>query len=126
MRSFLFKHVDNSGLIIFRVIFGLLCFLESFGAIFTGWIKRTLIEPSFTFNFIGFDWLQPLPGNGMYFYYAIMGIFGIGIMLGYKYRLSTLGFALMWAAVYFMQKSSYNNHYYLQQTCRRCFTMLRI
>lgn len=113
MKSFLFKHIDNSSLIVFRIIFGLLCFLESVGAIFTGWIKRTLIEPEFTFSFIGFEWLQPLPGNWMYAYYALMGVFGLLIMLGYKYRASALAFALMWSATYFMQKTSYNNHYYL-------------
>lgn len=110
---FLFKHIDNSSLIVFRIIFGLLCFLESVGAIFTGWITRTLVEPKFTFSFIGFEWLQPLPGNGMYFYYAVMGLFGLFIMLGYRYRISTIIFTLLWASVYLMQKASYNNHYYL-------------
>jgi len=113
MNRFLFKHIDNSALIVFRIIFGLLIFLESVGAIFTGWVKRTLIEPEFTFTFIGFEWLQPLPGNWMYLYYAIMGIFGLFVMIGYKYRWSMFAFTIMWSATYFMQKSSYNNHYYL-------------
>ena len=113
MHKFLFKHIDNSGLVIFRIVFGLLCFLESFGAVFTGWIRRTLIEPKFTFSFIGFEWLQPLPGNWMYVYYIVMGIFGLLIMVGYKYRLSMFMFAMMWSVTYLMQKSSYNNHYYL-------------
>lgn len=113
INKFLFKHIDNSALVVFRIIFGLLCFLESVGAIFTGWIKRTLIEPEFTFTFIGFEWLQPLPGNWMYVYYAVMGGFGILIMLGYRYRFSAFMFFIMWCGVYFMQKTSYNNHYYL-------------
>jgi vitamin K-dependent gamma-carboxylase len=111
--TFLFKEVDNAPLIVFRVIFGLLIFLESIGAIFTGWIKRTLVTPEFTFNFIGLEWLQPLPGNGMYFYYAFMGICGFLVMLGYRYRLSLSVFTVMWTATYLMQKASYNNHYYL-------------
>ena len=113
MNTFLFRHIDNSSLVVFRIFFGLLCFLESVGAIFTGWIKKTLIEPEFTFSFIDFSWLQPLPGNSMYAYYIIMGVFGLLIMLGYKYRFSAFAFAIMWAGTYFMQKSSYNNHYYL-------------
>ena len=113
MRKFLFKHIDNSGLVVFRIVFGLLCFLESVGAVFTGWVKRTLIEPDFTFSFIGFEWLQPLPGNWMYAYYITMGLFGLLIMVGYKYRFSMLMFAIMWTATYLMQKSAYNNHYYL-------------
>lgn len=113
LNKWLFKNIDNASLIVFRIIFGLLCFLESVGAIFTGWVRRTLVEPEFTFSFIGFEWLQPLPGNAMYFYYVIMGIFALFIMVGYKYRLSALCFTLMWAATYLMQKSAYNNHYYL-------------
>ena len=113
LNKLFFKHIDNSPLIVFRIIFGFLCFLESVGAIFTGWIKRTLIDPEFTFNFIGFEFLQPLPDNWMYVYYAVMGVFGFCIMLGYKYRFSAIMFTLMWSVTYFMQKASYNNHYYL-------------
>lgn len=113
INRWLFTHIDNSALIIFRVIFGFLIAIEAIGAIFTGWIKKTLIEPQFTFNFIGFDFLQPLPGDGMYYYYAIMGVFGILVMIGYKYRWSMAAYTIMWAVVYFMQKTSYNNHYYL-------------
>ncbi|HET8838199.1 MAG TPA: HTTM domain-containing protein [Flavobacteriaceae bacterium] len=113
LNKFLFKQIDNSGLITFRVCFGLLITLETWGAIFTGWVRRVLIEPQFTFNFIGFDFLQPLPGNGMYFYFILMGIFGIFVMIGFKYRFSIIAFTLMWTCVYLMQKTSYNNHYYL-------------
>ena len=113
MNTLLFKHIDNSGLIVFRIIFGLLCFLESVGAVFTGWVRKTLVEPEFTFSFIGFEWLQPLPSNWMYVYYVLMGMFGLLIMVGYKYRFSMFMFATMWTVTYLMQKSSYNNHYYL-------------
>lgn len=113
MERFLFRHIDNSPLIVFRIIFGLLLFLESWGAIATGWVKRTMIEPQFTFTFIGFEFLQPLPGNGMYFYYILMGVFGVFVMIGYRYRLSMTAFFLLWSATYLMQKTSYNNHYYL-------------
>ncbi len=113
LNRFLFTKMDNSSLIIFRIFFGILVALECYGAILTGWVKRTLIEPQFTFNFIGFDWLQPLLGNGMYFYYFVMGTLGVFIALGYKYRFSIISFTILWAGVYLMQKTSYNNHYYL-------------
>jgi len=113
LNRFLFTKIDNSPLIIFRIFFGILVALECYGAILTGWVRRTMIEPQFTFNFIGFDWLQPLPGNGMYFYYFFMGTFGVFIALGYKYRFSIISFTILWTGVYLMQKTSYNNHYYL-------------
>ena len=113
MNQLFFKNIDNSPLIVFRIFFGFLISCESFGAIITGWVKRVLIEPKFTFSFIGLEWLQPLPGYGMYFYFIIMGLFGIAIMLGYRYRVAIIGYTILWAGVYFMQKTSYNNHYYL-------------
>ena len=109
----LFKAIDNSPLIVFRILFGFLIACESFGAILTGWVKRVLTDPQFTFSFIGFEWLQPLPGFGMYFYFVLMGFFGLAIMLGYRYRIAIIAYTILWAGAYFMQKSSYNNHYYL-------------
>ncbi|QLG44840.1 HTTM domain-containing protein [Costertonia aggregata] len=113
LNRFLFTKIDNSPLLIFRIFFGLLIAAECYGAIVTGWVKRTLIEPKFTFNFIGFEWLQPLPGNGMYFYFFAMGTLGIFVALGYKYRFSIISFTLLWTGAYLMQKTAYNNHYYL-------------
>jgi len=113
MNQLFFKNIDNSPLIVFRIFFGFLIACESFGAIITGWVKRVLIEPKFTFSFIGLEWLQPLPGYGMYFYFIIMGLFGVAIMLGYRYRIAIISYTILWAGVYFMQKTSYNNHYYL-------------
>ena len=113
LNRLLFQRIDNSSLIIFRVFFGILISLECFGAIATGWVNRNLIAPKFKFPFIDFDFLQPLPGNGMYFYFGIMGLMGICIALGFKYRASMITFTTMWTATYLMQKTAYNNHYYL-------------
>lgn len=113
LSQFLFRKIDNAQLVVFRVFYGLLVSAECYGAIATGWVRRTLVEPKFTFSFIGFEWLQPLPGNGMYIYFAVMGTLGLLIALGLKYRFSALAFAVLWSGVYLMQKTSYNNHYYL-------------
>ena len=112
-RSFLGAQVDNSPLILFRIFFGLLIAAESIGAIFTGWVRETFIDPEFTFTVIGFEWLQPLEGHGMIYYFLVMGIAGIFISLGLFYRASTFVFLSMWTVAYLMQKSHYNNHYYL-------------
>lgn len=108
-----FEPIDNSPLILFRITMGLLIAAESIVAIFTGWVKKNLIEPTVPIPHIGFDFLVPLPGYGMYFYFSIMGILGIFIMLGFKYRYSLGLYTMLWTSVYLMQKASYNNHYYL-------------
>ncbi len=109
----LFKQVDNSALIVFRIVYGFLLACEAFGSIATGMVNRQFIEPKFTFTFIGFDFLEPLPGSWMYVLYISMGIAGIMIMLGFKYRLAITYYAITWTYVYLLQKSSYNNHCYL-------------
>lgn len=112
-RTFFGTEVDNSPLVLFRIVFGLLVAAECFGAILTGWVQETFIDPTFTFTHIGFEWLQPLEGEGMIYYFIVMGVAGLCIMLGLFYRASTFVFAGMWTIVYLMQKSHYNNHYYL-------------
>ena len=118
----LFQEIDNSPLIIFRMLFGFLLFVESWGAILTGWVKTNLISPKVFFSFIGFEWLHPLPGYGMYFYFICMGVLGLLVMIGYRYRLSLLCFTILWTAQYLMQKTAYNNHYYFLTLI--CFLML--
>ncbi|WP_294819920.1 HTTM domain-containing protein [uncultured Flavobacterium sp.] len=118
----LFREIDNAPLVVFRIFLGFLLACETFGAILTGWVKSNMADVKFTFSHIGMEWLQPLPGTGMYWYFAAMGILGLLVMLGYKYRLSIGLFTLLWAGSYFMQKTSYNNHYYLLLLV--CFIML--
>lgn len=111
--EFLFRKIDNSALVIFRILFGLLIVAECWGAIFTGWVNVNMVEPKLTFTFIGFEWMNNLLGPHMIYYYAVMGLLGIFITLGSFYRFSMIVFAIMWSMTYFMQKTSYNNHYYL-------------
>jgi hypothetical protein len=113
LHQVLFKEVDNAPLIVFRVIFGFLLMAEAWGAIATGWVYRAFIEPTHSFPFLAFSWLEPLPGNGMYFYYILMGLAGVFVMLGLYYKSSMALYAVLWAGAYFMQKTNYNNHYYL-------------
>lgn len=122
--TWLQQPVDNSPLIIFRIFFGLLLFLETSGAIVTGWVKENLILPKILFPFIGFEWLKPLPGSGMYCYYDLMAVLGFFVLIGFWYRVSLGLFTLLWWATYLMQKTSYNNHYYL--IILLCFLMLLV
>ncbi|MBO6212052.1 Vitamin K-dependent gamma-carboxylase [Algoriella xinjiangensis] len=111
--EYLFRKVDNSPLVIFRVIFGLLIVAECWGAIYTGWVQSNFVDPKISFSFIGFEWSNVFLGAKMIYFYIAMGILGWFIAFGFAYRFSTIVFALLWSLTYFMQKTSYNNHYYL-------------
>lgn len=110
---FMYRPVDIAPLAVFRILMGLLMSAEGFGAILTGWVRKNYVEPEFTFNFIGFDFLQVIVGPQAYVVYALLGFAGLSIALGYRYKLSIAVYTVLWAAVYFGQKTSYNNHYYL-------------
>lgn len=88
-------------------------FIETAGAIAIGWVDSVFVKPPFTFSFIGFEWLQPLPKYGMYLWFGLMAILSLFIMLGFRYRLSTILLAILWTGVYLMHKTHYNNHHYL-------------
>lgn len=77
----MFKKVDNVQLVVFRLFFGLLMCLESWGAIATGWVKEAFVQPESTFTFMGFEWTEVLLGEWMYVYYIVMGILGILITI---------------------------------------------
>lgn len=109
----LFRRTDNISLALFRIIFGFLLFYHCLYHILSGKVYENFIHPPFTFTYIGFEWLQPLPGDGMYYYFGLMALLGLLIMAGAWYRLSMAAFSLGWIIIYLMQKSDYNNHYYL-------------
>lgn len=68
----LYQPVDNSPLIVFRICFGFLLFYHCIHFILSGKVFENFIQPPFTFTYIGFEFLQPLPGNGMYYYFGFL------------------------------------------------------
>ncbi len=104
---------SNASLIIFRILFGLLMVLESWGAIATGWVRSAYVEPKLTFPVGGLVQLRVLSGDIMYGYFAAMGFAALGVMLGLRYRFTSLALAVLWTGAYLGQTDHYNNHYYL-------------
>jgi hypothetical protein len=114
IQSSLFKPIDHVQITVWRILFGLVLVFECFGSNLVGWTKEVFTgPPHITFNFIGFDWLQPIDGIGMFVYFGLMGLLAIAITLGWHYRIVMPLFTLGWAGLYFMHKTSYNNHHYL-------------
>lgn len=108
-----FKKIDNSSLIVFRIFFGIIFFAESIGALLLKWVDRNFIETTTNFTFMGFEWLLLIQNETMYVVFLLMALAAMGVALGYKYRFSIVLLTILWSVVYFGQKTSYNNHYYL-------------
>jgi len=111
--STLWQPVNNSQLIVFRVLFGLIMTGECIEAITRGFVKQLYIDIQHNFTFISFEWLGILHGKGMYLYFIVMSVAAFFVALGLLYRFSSVLLAVMWTAFYLSQKTHYNNHYYL-------------
>ncbi len=112
-RNYWFTPVNNSPLVVFRILFGAIMFMEFGGSLTNGWVTQVYVKAPFRFTFIGFEFLNNMQGEMMYVYFLVAAIFSILVSIGLFYRPSMIIVALMWSAVYFSQKAHYNNHYYL-------------
>ena len=113
LKQLLNKQVNNVSLTLFRVLFGLVLAAEGFGAILTGWVNDVYVDTAYNFQFFGFEWLGIFHGTPMYLVFMGLGTCGVMMALGYRYRVASFGYAVLWSITYLGQKSSYNNHYYL-------------
>lgn len=109
----LFVPVDVLPLACFRIFFGAIM-LYHVGSYFNdGWVEAFYVLPKFHFTYPGFTWVRPWPGQGMYYEFGVMGLAAFGILIGFLYRVSALVFAVCFTHVFLIEKTTYQNHYYL-------------
>lgn len=96
----------------FRIAFGLLGFAAVCRFAAKGWIHDLYVEPAHHFTYVGFGWVHPWPAWGMYLHFALLALAGLGVALGYRYRLSITAFFLLFTYVELIDKTTYLNHYY--------------
>lgn len=113
LKTSLFKPVDNSFLVVFRIGFAVIMFWEVIRYWSYDWIRLFYIEPEFYFKYYGFEWVHPWPGDGMYYHFIAMGILAIFIGIGFLYRLSALLFFLAFSYIFFLDQARYLNHFYM-------------
>jgi HTTM domain/Vitamin K-dependent gamma-carboxylase, lumenal domain len=118
----LFKPLDISSLVFFRIAFGTILFWEVFRYLEHGWIKEYWIKPTFLFKYYGFGWIHPWPGDGMYIHFAVLGVLSIFIAIGFLYRVSAALFFLGFTYVFLLDQTRYLNHFYL--ICLISFLMI--
>ena len=109
----LFAPVDIASLACFRIVFGAIMLWEVIRYFSHGWIERYFITPTFHFTFYGFGWVQPWPGDGMYWHFFALGVLALLIMVGFLYRLSAALFFLGFTYVFLLDQARYLNHFYL-------------
>lgn len=112
VNEFLFKEVSIAPLVTFRIVFSFLILFSTLRFLFNGWVYSIYIEPKFHFTFYGFEWVKVLPGNWMYLPFILLIFASIGMLIGWKYKLSAVIAFLSFLYVELVDKSTYLNHYY--------------
>lgn len=112
-RDFLFAPVDIASLVCFRILFGAMMVYHVASTLKSGWIDYLYVRPVMHFTYPGFGWVQPWPGQGMYWHFYVMAAAAAGITFGACYRLCAFVFAIGMAHVFLIEKAFYLNHYYL-------------
>jgi hypothetical protein len=109
----LFKPVDISFLVFFRILFGGIVLWEVYRYFTHGWIARYYIEPVVTFTYYGFSWVKPWPGSGMYLHFFVLGLAAACLMAGFLYRIAAPVFFLAFTYFFLLDQTRYLNHFYL-------------
>jgi hypothetical protein len=105
--------VDSASLAAFRIGFGVLLGVLALRYFVHGWIGEYFLQPRHFFTYWGLSFVRPLPGLGMYFVFGLMTVCAVGVTLGYRYRASVVGYALLFVYQHLIDKTNYLNHYYL-------------
>ncbi len=105
--------VDIASLVFFRICFGLVLHWEIWRFFTRQRIEAIYIAPAFHFKYLGFGWVDPLPGNGMYVVFGLLGILALGIAFGLFYRVSCVLFGIGFLYIFLIEETEYLNHYYL-------------
>src|SRR5687767_8299628 len=67
-----FAPVDSASLVTFRIAFGAIMLVETFGYLNSDLIATDFTEPAVHFPFVGFEWARPWPGIGMYLHFWVL------------------------------------------------------
>lgn len=113
LRGALARPVDAASLAAFRAAFGLLVLWQALDFLWSGKLESRYVLPPFHFSYPGFGWLEPLPEGGMRALLWLMAAAGVGIALGWRYRLSAAAFTAIYAYLFLLDEALYDNHDYL-------------
>jgi vitamin K-dependent gamma-carboxylase len=104
IKQTLFNPIDISFLVVFRIGFAVIMLWEVIRYWRNDWIHAFYVEPDFYFKYYGFEWVQPWPGDGMYYHFVVLGILAIFIGIGFLYRISTIVFFLAFSYIFLLDR----------------------
>jgi len=106
------RSVSAASVAVFRIAFGVSIVVNSVMYV-PRVIREHHIEPSFHFSYGPVDFLEPLPGFGMYLVYFAMMATGVLIAIGRWYRWAASSFFVLTTYIFLLDSTFYQNHEYL-------------
>jgi vitamin K-dependent gamma-carboxylase len=113
LRKWAHRPVSAESTVVFRMAFGLVMAFWCFDYLRTGRVSLLCSPDLFHFSYPGFDWVQPWPGHGMNLQFIAMMVSALCIAAGAMYRVATVVFALGFTHFFLIDRTNYQNHYYL-------------
>lgn len=111
-QTWLFHPVDATPLVAFRIAFGVLMGIEALAS-YLWKVDQRYAGDLFHFTYPGFGWVGALPGYGMHALVVFMGLCAFCFGIGYRYRLAAIGFFVSYTWLFLVERTAFNNHYYL-------------
>ncbi len=95
-----------------RIALGLLGAGDILGnGIYYHWYRDSF--SGFTFRYLGFEWVHPLPEPFLSLFFVVGFLAGIAVAVGWRFRFTAPFFALCFTYLYLLEKGHYLNHAYL-------------
>jgi hypothetical protein len=108
-----FQPIDIAWLVYFRVVFSLLMSGMCFRYVLLDKVGLHYLDTAFLFKYLGFGWVHPWPGIGLYIHFIVLGVVALCMALGLFYRVSAASFFLGFTYVFLLGQARYLNHFYL-------------
>lgn len=106
----LFTPVDSSILGYFRIVFGIVMFVEFFTL--EDYFVEHLATQKFFFTYDWFDWVRILKPDQLKILFKILQVTALLFILGVFYRINAIVIFLGWTYLFLTDRGHYNNHYY--------------
>jgi vitamin K-dependent gamma-carboxylase len=113
LRSRLSQPEDAAALATFRIGFGLILCYDMIRYAWFYPLDALYLQSDFLFKYLGFEWVQMLPGNGLVWHLSVLAVLALMIATGLFYRLATVLFTIGFAWFYLLERTNYLNHFYM-------------
>ncbi len=105
--------VDNASVTFFRICFGLISATWAWDYLSKGLATQLYVNSPYHFTYYLLDWVKPLPGDLIYLHFLVLLLAAVCIAIGFLYRISSFVWAIGFTYFFLIDRTSYQNHYYL-------------